>query len=100
MLFAHFRAVPGKEQGRRAALVARVGLETLGRSAAGCGGRGCLPAVSHAGALQDALSAAAEVMPAGKGKKGRAGGNGDNCLMQAEMKGSGPHGEVTAELCV
>lgn len=50
MLFAHFRAVPGKEQGRRAALVARVGLETLGRSAAGCGGRGCLPAVSHAGA--------------------------------------------------
>lgn len=34
------------------------------------------------------------------GKKGRAGGNGDNCLMQAQMKGSGPHREVTPELCV
>lgn len=43
---------------------------------------------------------AAEVMRSGKGKKGRVGGNGDNCLVQAEMKGSGPHGEVTLELCV
>lgn len=44
------------------------------------------------------LSVAAEVMPSGKGKEGRAGGNGDNCLMQAETKGLGPHGEVTPEL--
>lgn len=46
------------------------------------------------------LSVAAEGMPSGNGKKGRAGGNGDNCLLQAQMKGSGPHGEVTPELCV
>lgn len=46
------------------------------------------------------LCVAAEVMQSRKGKKGRAGGNGDNCLVQAEMKGSGPHGEVTPELCV
>lgn len=46
------------------------------------------------------LCVAAEVMQSGKGKKGRVGGNGDNCLVQAEMKGSGPHGEVTPELCV
>lgn len=46
------------------------------------------------------LRVAAEVMPSGKGKKGRAGGNGDNCLMWAEMKGSGLHREVTPELCV
>lgn len=45
---------------------------SLGRSAGGCGGRGCLPVMSHAGALQDARSEAAEVMPSGNGKKGRA----------------------------
>lgn len=46
------------------------------------------------------LCVAAEVMRSGKRKKGRAGGNGDNCFMQAEMKGSGPHREVTPELCM
>lgn len=46
------------------------------------------------------LCVVAEVMRSAKGKKGRAGGNGDNCLVQAEMKGSGPHGEVTPELCI
>lgn len=47
------------------------------------------------------LCVVAEVMQSGKGKKGgRAGGNGDNCLVQAEMKGSGPQGEVIPELCI
>lgn len=39
-------------------------------------------------------------MRSGKGKKGRAGGNSDNCLVQAEIKGSGPHREVTPKLCM
>lgn len=85
MLFAHFRPVPGKGQGRKAALVpAQLGVPfprqiwrrvkerpgSLGRSAAGCGGRGCLPVMSHAGALQDA----AECGSRGDAEREREGG--------------------------
>lgn len=34
-----------------------------------------------------------------KGKKGRGGGSGENCLVEAEMKGSGPRREVTTTRC-
>lgn len=110
MLFAYFRPVPGKGQGRKAALVpAQLGVAfprwiwrwvrkerpgSPGRSAAGCGGRGCLPVMSHAGALQDAAECGSRGDAEQNGKKGRAGGNGDNCPIQAQMKGSGLQGEV------
>lgn len=44
------------------------------------------------------LCMAAEMMQRGKGKEDRAGGNCDNCLVQAEMKGSGLSREVMPEL--
>lgn len=115
MLFAYFSPVPGKGQGRKAVLVpaplggrlSQVDLEMgkerpgfLGRSAAGCGGRGCLPVMSHAGALQDAAERGSRGDAERNGKKGRAEGNGDNCLIQAQTKGSGLHREVIPELCV
>lgn len=65
MLFVCSCEGPGQESclsaspawGRLSQMDLEMGKErpgSLGRSASGCGGRGCLPVMSHAAALQDA----------------------------------------------